>query len=224
MALGTLLKTPDWQLRANSPLIKARDYAALVEANMLIQHLEREAERAREQAAQELIEARHQGYEKGLELAKAEMAQKIVEISAQASVTFASVQTKIVSTVMNVVQAVLSDIEPHTYYRKVLSRVSRVIRQEPFVTLRVAVDNVNVARQAIKEFTTEAGVTGFIEIRADPTLHGISCIIESESGVIEANLESQLQSVRAALTKSLLPQKDNPADSTPIAPVPGSHA
>ena len=224
MALGTLLKSPDWQLRANSPLIKARDYAALVEANTLIQHLEREAERARERANQELIEARRQGYEEGLARAKAEMAQKIVEISAQASVTFASVQTKIVSTVMNVVQAVLSDIEPHTYYRKVLSRVSRVIRQEPFVTLRVAVDNVNVARQAIKDFTAEAGVTGFIEIRADPTLHGISCIIESESGVIEANLESQLQSVRAALTKSLLPQKDNPADSTPIAPEPGSHA
>ncbi|MBA3443062.1 MAG: hypothetical protein H0T92_24725 [Pyrinomonadaceae bacterium] len=81
---------------------------------------------------------------------------------------------------------------------EIVSTALRTARQNELLIVRVHPSDLPVI-QAQRERLDPAGRARFLDIVADPRVHRGGCIIESESGTVDAQLETQLRVLERAL-------------------------
>ena len=82
--------------------------------------------------------------------------------------------------------------------RKVMNAVVRNQRQ---ITLKVAPDMVPVVRERLDEILAEYPLLNEIDLQEDPRLKGTACMIETEAGIADASVETQLAAIETSLKK-----------------------
>ena len=103
--------------------------------------------------------------------------------------------------VMRTLSTILTDREhDERFFDGVMQRVLRAARDEKFLTVRVHPEQREAAQAAIDRLVSSSGAAPFIEVSADAVLKRGACIVESEHGIIDASLETQLEAIGAALS------------------------
>jgi type III secretion protein L len=205
-------------------LIKAADFAqvtSLLEINATMQaKAEALLVQARAQAEQSLAEARaqadvllaqaraehEQGFAKGFEKGHREGLQawttRALADAAQGQRALDKQRDRLGSLVAMAVERVVEQEDKQALFQRALRSVGKLLQEVPLLTLRVHQSDRDSARRAVDAVL--AGVAGGaqIEVVADTRLASGSCLFESDHGVIDAGLQTQLAAIKRAAVKA----------------------
>jgi type III secretion protein L len=202
MALAILIDREDLRVTSDRKIIKASEYLTLADAQCVLARADREAEAVLAAAKSCYEEQRIKGYEDGLARAQRAMAAEIAAIAAHRARLLQSLQTTLVDAVMGGLARILHDVDQQWFFEQALRQVASFIRSEKSLTLRVCPAQEGAARAAVDAMMRGSDTPAFVLVSVDESLALGACVLESESGVVDASLETQLEAIRRSLIAS----------------------
>ncbi len=199
-----LVNKPDFALQADRRVVKAADAATVRSAAEIIAAAEAEAARIREDAKAAFEAEKRRGYEKGLDDGKMEIAmQKLDQVDS--SVAFMeNVEEKMAEVVMKALKTCVTEIGDREMVVQIVRKtMNAVIRTQKHVTLKVAPDMVETVRARAAELTTTFPTVETFDVVEDPRLKGAACVLETEAGVADASVETQLAAIEKSFRKHI---------------------
>ncbi len=187
----------------NRAILPAREYAALVEAEGLIEAAREEAERIRREAEEEYVRRKAEGYDTGLEMGKAEIAERMVEYMGRSAAYFSKVEGVLIDVVMRAARRVIGEFDQKEVVERVVKRALEATRNEGHVTVRVAPALADDLKSRIGNILGEFPRVEFLEVVADSRVPEGGCILETELGFVDASLETQFKAIEKALVNSM---------------------
>lgn len=187
--------------RPGQLLLKAEEAATLIEAGKVLAALQEKA-RALDVAAGEIYrQRREEAYRDGLQAGRNEYAGKIMETVMSSVEYLEHLEMSLVRSVGEIVRKLIGEMPHDEMVVRLVRQALQVVRSERKVTLRISAKDESAVRQGLAGLLQQhdSAGHGFIDILADPDLPPSSCILESEMGVVEASLETQLKNLESAL-------------------------
>ena len=195
-----LIDKPDFKLQTDRRLVKAADVAVVQTAESVIAAAEADAARIREEAKKMFEEERRRGYEKGLSDGKGEIALQKLDLVDSSVAFMESVETKMADVVMNALRKCVEEIGDREMVVQLVKKMMHaVIRTQKHVTLKVAPEMVESVKARLEEIRSAYPTVETADVVEDARLKGTSAILETEAGVADASVDTQL----AAIEKSI---------------------
>ena len=198
------MNKPDFVLQSDRRVVKATDVATVRSAAEIFSAAEAEAARIREEAKAAFEAEKQRGYEKGISDGKMEMAlQKLDQVDS--SVAFMEgVEEKMAEVVMKALRTCVVEIGDREMVVQIVRKtMAAVIRTQRTVTLKVAPELVETVRARVSELTTTFPTIETFDVVEDPRLKGAACVLETEAGVADASVETQLAAIEKSLKKHI---------------------
>jgi type III secretion protein L len=184
--------------------MKSEAYDATIEAAQIVDAAHAQARKILENAEQErqtVIEgARREGYEHGL----AHWNAAVAEVNAARDRHVAESEPELIRLAIRIAQKIIGE-ELRTN-PEVIVNIARECLQglgrERSLTLRVHPADVDLMRRCIDLLREAAGPQRSIEVVSDPAVGAGGCIVQSEYGVVDARLETQIRCMEEILVRS----------------------
>ena len=93
--------------------------------------------------------------------------------------------------------------DPQGVYRQVMKMLLKSMQAVRYVTVRVCPAELSFAESSMRELAAGSIFAKLVEVVADERLASGACLVESDQGVIDLSLESQLTALRAAIEMSV---------------------
>ena len=197
-----LLKKNDFALATDRRLVKATDVATVRTAEEIVGAAEAEAARIREDAKAAFEAEKQRGYEEGLRNGKMEIAMQKLEQVDQSVAFMESVERKMADVVMKALRSFVVEVGDKELVLQVVRKtMNAVIRTQRQVLLKVAPEMVETVRARISELRLAYPTVETFDVVEDPRLKGAACILETEAGVADASVETQLAAIEKSLKK-----------------------
>lgn len=184
-------------------VVRAADLVALRQAEEAVAAAHAQAQAIVEQAQAAFEAERQRGYQEGLEEAKLEQAENMIENVSRTVDYFAKVEGRMVDLVMQAVQKIVSDFDDEARVLITVKNVLAVVRNQKQMTLRLNPQQVDMVKSRVNDLLAAYPGVGYLDIVADHRLKPDACILESEIGLVEASMEGQLAALRSAFNKVL---------------------
>ena len=199
-----LVNKQDFALQSDRRVVKAVDVATVRSAAEIIAAAEAEAARIREEAKAAFEAEKQRGYEKGISDGKMEIAMQKLDL-VDSSVTFMeSVEEKMAEVVMKALKTCVTEIGYREMVMQIVRKtMSAVIRTQRNVTLKVAEEQLENVRARVSELTAAFPTIETFDVVEDPRLKGAACILETEAGVADASVETQLAAIEKSIKKHI---------------------
>ena len=199
-----LIDKPNFKLESDRRLVKAADVATVSSAADIIATAEADAARIREEAKVAFEEEKKRGYDEGLQNGKMEIAMQKLEQVDQSVAFMESVEQKMADVVLKALKSFVVEVGDKELVLQIVRKtMNAVIRTQRQVVLKVAPDMVETVRAKIAEFRVSYPTIESFDVVEDPRLKGVSCILETESGVADASIETQLAAIKKSLQKHI---------------------
>jgi len=186
------------------PIVKAAHFTQMQEASEVLQEARRKAREIEAGADCVLELARIEGYAQGLQQARAELSTQIAQTTARLESSFVSLEARIVNTVMGAVQQILRETDERTVMERLIRRVLAERRTEKQLRLRVSASQFDQVNHWLAGVLREFPDVEFIDVLKDPNATPGTCVLESEFGVVDASLDTQLAAVRGGLVNAFI--------------------
>ncbi len=193
------LKPGGIEIEPGQRLLRAAAYREYADAAALIESARLEAERIRRKAGAAFEAEKRRGYEEGLRQARLEQAEQMMALVADNIEFIASVERQMAEVVTAAVRKILGEFEEPELTLRLVRQALAVVRDQKRVTLRIAPELADAARAELQRLLAAHPGIGFLEVSPDPRLQPGACLLESELGVVEADLQTQLQALERAL-------------------------
>ena len=195
-----LIDKKEFTLRSSGRLVKADEVAAARSAAEALAAAEAEAARIREEAKAAFEAEKKRGYDEGMAQGKTEIAEKKLEMLDESVAWMESVEARMADIVMKALHKCVAEIGDRELVVQVVRKVmSAVIRTQKQVTLKVAPEMGPVVKERLSQILADYPTVEHVDVVEDERLKGPACILETEAGVADASVETQL----AAIEKSL---------------------
>jgi type III secretion protein L len=185
-------------------ITKRQIVEARVEAKRIMDQAEREAAAIRQQAETIARESREAAYQEGSESALTEWHTLLLEAREQRDQALAGVERDVLRLSVKIAEKILGR-ELKRDKEAVVDIVATALRQarrNEMITLRVNPADLPAIEQQRQRFEP-VGRNQFLDVVPDPAVAAGGCVIESESGAIDAQLATQLRVLeRALLTRA----------------------
>ena len=197
-----LLKKNSFELHAPTRLVKAEEAAAVRRAQEVLSDAEAEAARIRAAAQEVFASEKQRGYEQGLEEGKAAIVSKKLELLDESVAFMESVEGKMVDVVMTALKKCVMEIGDEEMVVQIVRKVmNAVIRNQRRITLKVAPEMVPVVRGRLNDLMADYPLMEEIDVQENTRLTGTACMIETEAGIADASVDSQLAAIEKSLKK-----------------------
>ena len=199
-----LIGNPDFTLTSDRRLVKASEVATVKSAAEIVAAAEAEAARIREEAKAAFEEERKRGFEKGLQDGKLEIAMQKLEQVDQSVAFMESVEGKMADIVMKALKSCVVEIGDREMVINIVRKtMNAVIRTQRHVTLKVAPEMVAAVKERVSALRVDYPTVETFDVVEDPRLKGPACILETEAGVADASVETQLAAVERSLKRHI---------------------
>ena len=176
---------------------RRRGFRRLDDRN-LISRAREEANTIREAAAKE-------GYQKGLETAKSDIAEiknSIVSFLNAKQEVFDEISPKILEISLDIAKKIIKkEVQdtPEVLTNNVQEILKTYSKGEGSVTIKVNPSQVDLLKQNIPDILNTIGSDSNVKVVADETIMEGGCLVTTENGVIDATIETQLSIISEAL-------------------------
>ena len=184
-------------------VLQADDVSTWIAAEEFLRNAQAEAEQIIERARADYQREVERGYQEGLEQARFEQTERMLENAARMVDFFSSVEQRIVTLVMQAVRRIVADFDDHERVMTVVRSGLAVMRNQKQLTLRLAPEHLESVRAHAAELLERFPGVGMIDFVPDSRLKGDATIFESEIGVVEASLDTQLAAIEKGFIKML---------------------
>ena len=199
-----LVRKPNFKIQTDRRLVKVTDVAVVRKSEEILAAAEEEAARIREEAKKAFEEERRRGYEKGLADGKEEIAMQKLDLIDSSVAFMESVETKMADVVMNALKKCVEEIGDSEMVVQIVKKMMRaVIRTQKHLTLKVAPEMVPVVKARLDEIRASYPTLETADVVEDPRLRGTSAILETEAGVADASVESQLAAIEKSIRRHI---------------------
>lgn len=196
------LTAPKGALRPEQKIIRAADYAQMVEAETLVAEARREAEAIREKARAAFEEEKKRGYEEGLAEGQRSAAEVVTAASVKVIEYLASVEGSVSRVVMMALERILGQIDERELILRIVRTALEAEYDQRRVTICVHPTKVPVVNEHLDELRRQFPGIEMFKVSGDAKLSEQGCVLCSDLGTIDASLETQLAAIRKALDKT----------------------
>ena len=199
-----LIKKGDFVLQSDRRVVKAADVATIRSAVEIVAAAEAQAAQIREDAKAAYEEERKKGYDKGIADGKTEIAMQKLDLVGSSVAFMENVEEKMSDIVMKALKSCVAEIGDREMVIQIVRKtMAAVIRTQRQVTLKVAPELVETVRSRVSELTATFPTIETFDVVEDPRLKGAACLLETEAGVADASVESQLAAIERSLKKHI---------------------
>lgn len=199
--MGALFQLNGQRLQpaAGTRVLKAQEADLLIEANALIDVAKNYAARIAQEADAAFEERKAAGYEEGAEEARFEHAEKLIETALSSVEFIENIESTLVDVVSQAIRKVIGEMDDKDVIVRIVNNALAGVRNQQQVTVRVSSSDEQAVKGALAAMMqSSVGSHSFINVIADARLEKGSCILESELGVTDASLETQLKAFESA--------------------------
>jgi type III secretion protein L len=182
-------------------VLPAADYAILLETQSLLGQARSEAAVLVEQAKLEAEDIRRQGLEEGRAEGKAEIAMQMLETVTASVEQLAGVESSLIDVVMRSLRTILGKFDQEDLAAQVVGHALRLVRDEKRILLRVAASDAGAVQARLADIVRQYSGMGRVDVVSDAAISPGGCVLETESGVIDATLDRQLAMIEDAFRK-----------------------
>ena len=199
-----LINKGDFVLQSDRRVVKAADVATVRSAAEIVAAAEAQAAQIREDAKAAYEEERKKGYDKGIADGKTEIAMQKLDLVDSSVAFMEDVEEKMSEIVMKALKSCVAEIGDREMVIQIVRKtMAAVIRTQRQVTLKVAPELVETVRSRVSELTAAFPTIETFDVVEDPRLKGSACVLETEAGVADASVESQLAAIERSLKKHI---------------------
>lgn len=198
-----IIDRASYEARAEAVSIKDR---AIAQAEEIVAEARAQAEAIVAEGQAELEQRRQSAHDEGLAKGREEGISKLLEATLQASERAQAVQAELTPQVVTLSMAIARRIlgrelefEPETVVQVVKQALSDKARQRREITLRINPADMPLIKEHRAQLLEVLSRTKEIAIQEDPDVARHGVIIETEAGIIDAQLEVQLVAMERAL-------------------------
>lgn len=177
--------------------------AARAEAQALLAQARQETAQLLETARAEAERARREGYEDGRRKAALEWHQQQAERVVDKAQMLRGMHEKLAAIVTAAVERIVHTEQREALYQRALRSVQGLTNGAATLALRVNAADYEHARAALDSLKPLQMHGVNIEVSVDPALKPGGCIFESEVGILDASLQTQLDGLRAAMDRAV---------------------
>ena len=197
-----------WKVADGIRVIKKQDLEKLIQASEIIDAAQKEAAKIKEQAKIDYQKRFEEGLLQGQEEGKAEYTLKIMETVLSSVDSLEGLERQLVDVVVQSVSKIIGEIPQDERIIRIVRKGLNAVRGEKRVVIRVSLLDEPYVRNDLKAYILSPdGRSGYIEVIGDPNLRQSDCVIETQLGVVEAGLSSQLRILSKALSSRVNEQK-----------------
>jgi type III secretion protein L len=188
--------------KSGQSILKAGEAADYLTALELLAELKTRGEESNRAAEEIYQKRREEGYQEGLEAGREEYADKIMDTVLSSVEYLENLEERLVKLVGEVTRKLLGEMDSRELIVRLVRQALTTVRAERKVLIRVAAREEAAVRDGLAGLLKRPdGGSDFLELVADPDLPPGSCLLESEMGVVEASLETQLRNLEKALLR-----------------------
>lgn len=199
-----LVNKKDFQVVSDRRLVKVSDVATIRKAEEIIAAAEAEAARIREEAKISFEAEKKRGYETGLQNGKMEIAMQKLDLVDQSVAFMESVESKMADVVLKALKSFVTEVgDKEMVFQIVRKTMAAVIRTQRHVTLKVAPDMAAAVRERLAELRADYPTVESMDVVEDDRMKGTACLLETEAGVADASVETQLAAIERSLKRHL---------------------
>jgi type III secretion protein L len=181
--------------------MKSEDVATFFKTNEIFASLQDKA-RILNIAAKKRCQNRYEeGYLDGLQSGKMEHTRKIMDTVISSVEYLEHLEVSLARIVSEIVRKLIGEMPRGDMTVQLVRQALQVVKDERKVTIRVSLKDEVAVRRGMDGLLRQYGgaENSFLNVLADPSLQPGSCVLESEMGVIEASLETQLKNLENTL-------------------------
>ena len=199
-----LVNKPDFTIASDRRVVKATEMATVCSAEEIIAAAEADAARIREEAKVAFEEEKKRGYEKGLADGKMEIAMQKLDLLDSSVAFMEGVEQKMADVVVKALKSfVVEGGDREMVVNIVRKTLNAVIRTQRHVTLKVAPEMVSVVKERVAALRQDYPTVESFDVIEDSRLKGPACILETEAGVADASVDTQLAAIEKSLQRHI---------------------
>jgi type III secretion protein L len=155
-----------------------------------------------EQARADAQEAVRRGYEEGQHRAALEWHDRQAAEAVARAESLRRMHEKLAAIVTTAVERIVQTESREALYQRALQGVKSLTRGVSTLVLRVSAADYAQASAALAALPAQPhGLT--VDVKVDPTLNPGGCVFESDLGILDASLHTQLEGLRAAMDRAV---------------------
>ena len=199
-----IIRQGNLQIETTGRLVKRAEAQSIADAMDVLSAAQKEAEDIRQQAREEFEAQRKLGYDKGLDDSKEEIAIQKLEQVEKSIDYLSSMENKIVESVLTALKKCVAEIGDKELMVQVVQKAMQaVVRNQQQVVLKVSPEMLPTVKERLNEILSKFPGVNYINLMDDPRIKGVSCIIETDAGNVEASLDHQLAAIEKHLANAL---------------------
>lgn len=180
---------------------------ASTKADRIIAEADNDAARIKAEASKVLAEveavreqARKEGFDEGREAGMAQATELVAKFEALKEEFYTKAEPEIISLVMEIAEKVIGRMV-HEHREAIMSIVRQAIDSAlgDRMTIRINPEDYKKVQPKIKEMQEGLDKTRRLVFKEDDSISAGGCVVETEVGTIDAQLETQLRAIRKAL-------------------------
>lgn len=197
-----LVKKNNLELHASGRIVKAEEVAAVKHATEIIEAAERVAQQLREASSEAFEAERRRGFEEGHQAGLAKVVEDKLDFVYESAKYMESVEEKLADTVIKALWKCVAHIGDKTLVMEIIRKVMKaVVRNQRQITLKVAPEMVEMVKSRLDEILVDYPALERVDVLEDSRLKGSAAMIETEAGVADASVETQLAAIEHSIRK-----------------------
>lgn len=176
---------------------RRRGYRRIDDRN-LVSRAQEESENIKKSAFEE-------GYRLGLEKANADLdvfREQLAQFMSAKNDVFEYIAPDILEISVDIAKTIIKkevDSDPQVIVNTIIDVLKNVSKNEPKITIRVRPQSVQFIKDTIPNITYQYGIDSKINIISDPSVDEGGCILQTNNGIVDASIDTQIEIIKKAL-------------------------
>lgn len=192
------------RLARDGKLIHREDAACWKQGRDWLEQAEREAQALLAKAKECALAEEMRGFATGLDQARSEQAQLILDAAVRRDAYLATVETDLVGVVTHAVRKIFAEFDDAERVRIVVANALRALRNQNQVKVRVHPSQQAALQSSVETLMAACPNLKVLTVESDSRLRPGMCSLSSEIGVVETDLETQLHEIERALKEDIV--------------------
>lgn len=176
---------------------RRRGYRRIDDRN-LVSRAQEESENIKKSAFEE-------GYRKGLEKASSDLEvfrEQLSQFMSAKNDVFEYIAPDILELSVDIAKTIIKkelESDPQVLINTIVDVLKTVSKNEPKIVIRVNPQSVQFIKDTIPNITYQYGIDSKINIVADPSIEEGGCVFQTNNGIVDASIDTQVEIIKKAL-------------------------
>lgn len=195
------LKEGTFETDPANKILKAEDYSAYLKVHEVIALAKKKAEGIVKDAKTAYENEKQRGYEEGMEAGNQKISELMIESAARSVKNFEEFENDVIEVVGDALKKILGEFDNRELISRVVKNALATVRNQKKVTVIVNPTDSDFVHERVNELLALYPAINTIDVLSDARVQAGGCKIETEMGVVDATLDTQLEAIRKSLTK-----------------------